>query len=210
MPKVSLATEKEACKSEQNRTYLEKPRRLDAAAPVAGSCASLWACSSPRSRCRAQPAPWLWCCRTCCVKLWTAGYVYRCSLFQRLISPGTQILMFQGDFFFFILCRAPTFPTERTPPQPASPLCRLAGSGSDLSIAYVSPREGGPKLEEQTRIPHVACFTRGKKNKCQTKIFMHISPFEHTSWDLDCFILKALHTICKKKWTYSQNVKKIM
>lgn len=57
----------------QSRAYPEKPMRRDAAAPVAGSCASLSACSSPRSRRTAQPAPWLWRCWTCCVKHWTAA-----------------------------------------------------------------------------------------------------------------------------------------
>lgn len=77
------------------------------------------------------------------------------------ISPGTRIFRFQGGV---TLCRAPTFSTEWTPPQPASLVCRLAGSGSDLSVAYVSWMEGGPKLEKQTSLPHVACFTRGEEN----------------------------------------------
>lgn len=110
MSKVTLSTEQETKTCEkpgQSRSYLGKPMRRDAPAPVADSSASLWACSSPRSRCRAQPAPWPRCCRTCCVKHWTAaGYVYRCSLFQSLFHPGTQLVMFQGDFFFYLVPRS--------------------------------------------------------------------------------------------------------
>lgn len=165
--------------------------KLDTAAPVAGSCASLWACSSPRSLCRAQPAPWLWCCRTCCVKHWTAaGYVYRCSPFQSLFHPGRRSLCSRG---IYILCRALTFPTEWTPPQPASPLGRLAGGGSDLSISCVSRREGGPKLEKQTSIPHLACFTRGEENGAKQR-YLRIFPL----FNILVEIFFLFYTICRK------------
>ncbi len=70
-------------KNLEKTAYPERLRRRDAAALVADSCASLWASSSPRSRCRAQQAPWLWCCRTCCWKraaLLLQNVGYRCSL----------------------------------------------------------------------------------------------------------------------------------
>lgn len=83
--------------------------RRDAAAPVAGSCASLWACTSPRSRRRAPPAPWLWFCPTCWGggvgggDLWTAaGYGYRCSHkvdFTRDSDPCVPGGWSGGDFY---------------------------------------------------------------------------------------------------------------
>lgn len=105
---------------------------------VAGPCASLWACSSPRSRCRAQPAPWLWCCRSffnvffkkekqaahfSCCRMWSqvrkgdgenfpVHFVYSCAALQVPVQPA---------------------PISPLPLQCAAPVCRLPGCGSDLS-----------------------------------------------------------------------------
>lgn len=45
-----------------NNWYLERLKKPDIAAPVSGSCASLGARSSPRSRSTERPAPRLWWC----------------------------------------------------------------------------------------------------------------------------------------------------
>lgn len=188
--------------------------RLDVAAPVADSCASLWACSSPRSRCRAQPAPWLRCCRACCVKHWTSagsvtGAPWSKVNFTRDADP------YKCSRGISTLSRAPTFSTEWTPPQPASPVCRLAGSGSDLSVAYVSWMEGGPKLKKQTSLPHVECFTRGEESGAKRSYLRTVwvkaqSPpppfFWRTySWDTQT---RLFYTICwERYWDILEIVK---
>lgn len=130
------------------RTYPERLRRRDAAALVADSCASLWACNSPRSRYKAQPAPWLWCCRTYCLiqaARFIAEYGRRCSVCKFVIL---QLRREVGSSAILILCRASASPISPLLSTLRPPVCTLLVCGSDLSgHGLVSGRRGRSNKE---------------------------------------------------------------
>lgn len=143
---------------EEKNTHPERLRRRDAAAPVSDSCASLWACSSPRSRYRAQPAPWLWCCRAYCFNAShsiTAECGYRCSL-NRFFLYCLQGRREFGSSATLVLRRAPA--SLRFSPLlsgSAAPVCRLPVWGSDLSGYGFQTEVGGPRKRDRLPTQHV-------------------------------------------------------
>lgn len=140
----------------EKTAYPERLRSRDAAAIVADSCASLWACSSPRSRCRAQPAPWLWCCRTYCLMraarlLQNVGYK-RSSCKVYFTRDGEKSVPMQ---LFFFLPHS-NLPDQSAPLQSAAPLCRLPVCGSDLSGHGLLSAGGGRSNKETDEPTHAA------------------------------------------------------
>lgn len=106
-------------------TYPERLKRRDDAAPASDPCAPLWACSSPRSRCRAPPAPWLSRCRTCCLTRAT-------RLLQNLLTAAA-CASFTGDgekpTFSGALRTRSFFSALCAPLQSAAPVCRFQAVG---------------------------------------------------------------------------------